>query len=57
MSGSTPSPAGFTDADHGKDMIARAFHEDTGPLRYGRAPVAWYRVSSIRTAALGTTAE
>ncbi len=24
---------------------------------YGRAPVAWYRVSSIRTAALGTRAE
>jgi uncharacterized protein (TIGR02391 family) len=25
--------AGYTDADYGADMIARAFHEDKGPLR------------------------
>jgi uncharacterized protein (TIGR02391 family) len=25
--------AGYTDADYGVDMIARAFHEDRGPLR------------------------
>ena len=25
--------AGYTDADHGVDMLARAFHEEKGPLR------------------------